>query len=141
MIRLLLIFVIFFSGFTFADQTKAWTDHMLFLLDEEKNAINAEDFKTYYETNHVPLIESLFPTLQGYKRTYLLESNMLNDALPLESEGGQTPFDVITELTFDDEEGLNQFFAKGADEEVVEAIRQDESNFLNGEKTIMYRVD
>ena len=107
----------------------------------KKSSISAEDFKTYYEANHVPLIESLFPTLTGYKRTYLLESNMLNDSLPLESEGGHTPFDVITELTFDDEEGLNQFFAKGADEEVVEAIRQDESNFLDGEKTIMYRVD
>lgn len=104
-------------------------------------SISAEDFKTYYETNHVPLIESIFPTLTGYKRTYLLESNMLNDALPLESEGGQTPFDVITELTFDDEDGLNQFFARGADEEVVEAIRRDESNFLDGEKTIMYRVE
>ena len=66
---------------------------------------------------------------------------MLNDALPLESEGGQTPFDVITELTFDDEDGLNKFFARGADEEVVEAIRRDESNFLDGEKTIMYRVE
>ena len=107
----------------------------------KKPSISAEDFKTYYEASHVHLIESLFPTLTGYKRTYLLESNMLNDALPLESEGGQTPFDVITELSFDDEEGLNQFFAKGADEEVVEANRQDESNFLDGEKTIMYRVD
>ena len=107
----------------------------------KQSSISAEDFKTYYETNHVPLIESIFPTLTGYKRTYLLESNMLNDALPLESEGGQTPFDVITELTFDDEDGLNQFFARGADEEVVEAIRRDESNFLDGEKTIMYRVE
>jgi len=107
----------------------------------KKPSISAEDFKTYYEAKHVPLIESLFLTLTGYKRTYLLESNMLNDALPLESEGGQTPFDVITELTFDGEEGLNQFFVKGADGEVVEAIRKDESNFLDGEKTIMYRVD
>lgn len=32
---------------------------------------------------------------------------MLNGALPLVSEGGQTPFDVITELTFDDEDGLD----------------------------------
>jgi len=107
----------------------------------KKPSISAGDFKTYYETNHVPLIESLFPTLRDYKRTYLLESNMLNDALPLESEGGQTPFDVITELIFDDEDGLNQFFAKGADQGVIEAIRQDESNFLNGKKTIMYRVE
>jgi uncharacterized protein (TIGR02118 family) len=107
----------------------------------KKSSISAEDFETYYETNHVPLIKSLFPSLTGYKRTYLLESNMLNDALPLESEGGQMPFDVITELTFDDEDGLNKFFARGADEEVVEAIRRDESNFLDGEKTIMYRVE
>ena len=69
----------------------------------KKPSISAEDFKTYYEASHVHLIESLFSTLTGYKRTYLLESNMLNDALPLESECGQTPFDVITELTFDDE--------------------------------------
>ena len=48
---------------------------------------------------------------------------MLNDALPLESEGGQTPFDVITELTFDDEEGLNQFFTQGADEEVCRSYQ------------------
>ena len=66
---------------------------------------------------------------------------MLNGALPLVSEGGQTPFDVITELTFDDEDGIDQFLAKGADEEVVEAIRKDESNFLDGEKNIMYRVN
>ena len=107
----------------------------------KRDFISAEEFQEYYEKNHVPWIESLFPTLSGYKRTYLLESNMLNDALPLESEGTQSPFDVITELTFDDESALNQFFARGADEEVVEAIRKDEANFLDGEKTIMYRVD
>ena len=107
----------------------------------KRDFISAEEFQEYYEKNHVPLIESLFPTLSGYKRTYLVESNMLNDALPLESEGSQSPFDVITELTFDDESALNEFFAKGADEEVIEAIRKDEANFLDGEKTIMYRVD
>ena len=107
----------------------------------KKDFITAEKFQEYYERKHVPLIESLFPTLSGYKRTYLLQSNMLNDALPLESEGSQGPFDVITELVFDDEDGLNQFFARGADEEVVEAIRNDEANFLDGKKTIMYRVE
>ena len=107
----------------------------------KRDFISAEEFQEYYEKNHVPLIESLFPTLSGYKRTYLLESNMLNDALPLESERTQSPFDVITELTFDDESAMNQFFTRGADEEVVEAIRKDEANFLDGEKTIMYRVD
>jgi len=53
----------------------------------------------------------------------MLITFMLNDVLPLESEGGQTPFDVITELTFDDEEGLNQFFTQGADEGVCRSYQ------------------
>jgi len=35
----------------------------------KKDLISAEEFKEYYENNHVPLIECLFPTLSGYKRT------------------------------------------------------------------------
>ena len=107
----------------------------------KRESVSAEEFQNYYEKNHVPLIESLFPTLIGYKRTYLLESNMLNEALPLESDDNTSPFDVITELIFDNEDGLNQFFARGADKEVVDSIRKDEANFLDGEKTIMYRVE
>ena len=107
----------------------------------KKPSISEGDFKSYYENNHVPLIENLFPSLKGYKRTYLLESNMLNDSLPLESEGIKSQYDVITELTFDNEQALNEFFERGANEEVVEAIREDEANFLDGEQTIMYRID
>ena len=107
----------------------------------KKPAISEEDFKTYYEENHVPLIESIFPTITGYKRTYLFEASMLNDALPLESNGDHSLFNVITELTFDDEDGLNQFFERGADNKVIVTIRNDEANFLDGEKTIMYRIE
>ncbi len=54
--------------------------------------------KNYYENNHVPLIKSLFPTIAGYKRTYLLEANSLSEALPLESDGVQQQVNVITEI-------------------------------------------
>ena len=113
----------------------------LIALISKKSSISEEDFKTYYENNHVPLIESLFPTLDGYTRTYLFESNLLSDTLPLESDGAQSQFNVITELTFKNEEDLNKFFERGTNQDVVEAIRKDEANFLAGEKTIMYRVD
>ena len=66
---------------------------------------------------------------------------MLNDSLPLESDGGYMRFNVMTELTFDDEEGLSQFFERGTNAEVIEPIRNDEANFLDGEQTIMYRID
>ena len=51
----------------------------LIALISKKSSISEEDFKTYYENNHAPLIESLFPTLNGYTRTYLFESNLLSD--------------------------------------------------------------
>ena len=107
----------------------------------KKPSISEEDFKSYYESSHAPLIESLFPTLIGYRRTYLNKSNMLNDTLPLASDGVPSQFNVITELTFDDEEGLNQFFELGKNKDVIDAIRNDEANFLDSEQTIMYRVD
>ena len=113
----------------------------LIALISKKSSISEEDFKTYYENNHAPLIESLFTTLDGYTRTYLFESNLLSDALPLESDGAQSQFNVITELTFKNEEDLNQFFERGTHQDIVEAIRTDEANFLDGEKTIMYRVE
>ena len=113
----------------------------LIALISKKSSISEEDFKNYYESNHAPLIESLFPTLSGYTRTYLFESNLLSDTLPLESDGAQSQFNVITELTFKNEEDLNQFFERGTHQDVVEAIRDDEANFLDGEKTIMYRVE
>tara|TARA_B100000575_G_scaffold58136_1_gene43920 strand:+ start:717 stop:1067 length:351 start_codon:yes stop_codon:yes gene_type:complete len=113
----------------------------LIALISKKSSISEEDFKNYYENNHAPLIESLFPTLDGYTRTYLFESNLLSDTLPLESDGAQSQFNVITELIFKNEEDLNQFFERGTHQDVVEAIRTDEANFLDGEKTIMYRVE
>tara|TARA_B100000700_G_scaffold55305_2_gene59471 strand:+ start:5673 stop:6023 length:351 start_codon:yes stop_codon:yes gene_type:complete len=113
----------------------------LIALISKKSSISEDDFKTYYENNHAPLIESLFPTLDGYTRTYLFESNLLSDTLPLESDGAQSQFNVITELTFKNEEDLNQFFERGTHQDVVESIRDDEANFLDGEKTIMYRVE
>ena len=113
----------------------------LIALISKKSSISEEDFKNYYENNHAPLIEGLFPTLDGYTRTYLFESNLLSDTLPLESDGAQSQFNVITELIFKNEEDLNQFFERGTHQDVVEAIRTDEANFLDGEKTIMYRVE
>ncbi|MGC6475587.1 MAG: EthD domain-containing protein [Parvibaculales bacterium] len=113
----------------------------LVALISKRDSISEADFKTYYETHHVPLIKSLFPTIAGYKRTYLLEEHSLNETLPLESDGVQQQVNVITEIIFDDEDGLNEFFARGTHEDVVEAIRKDEAHFLDGEKTLMYRVE
>ena len=75
-----------------------------------------------------------------YKRQ-LLESNLLHGEFSLEPQKHYSSYNVITELSFDDEDGLNQFFEISSKEEIVKIIREDEENFLDSKKTIMYRVD
>ncbi len=74
-------------------------------------------------------------------RNYLLESNLLHGEFSLEPQKHYSSYNVITELSFDDEDGLNQFFEISSKEEIVKIIREDEENFLDSKKTIMYRVD
>ena len=111
----------------------------LIALISKKDGISDKKFRSYYENKHVPLIKNIFPSLSGYERKYLIESNMLDGEFTLKSINHN--FNVITELSFDNEEGLNQFFKIAAKEEIVEMIRKDEQNFLDSEKTIMYRID
>ena len=113
----------------------------LIALIYKKDEISEIEFRSYYENKHVPLIKSIFPSLVGYERKYLIESNMLHGEFTLESMNHNYIFNVITELTFDNEEGLNQFFEIAAKEEIVKLIRKDEENFLDSKKTIMYRID
>tara|TARA_B100000287_G_scaffold435023_1_gene501473 strand:- start:1543 stop:1893 length:351 start_codon:yes stop_codon:yes gene_type:complete len=107
----------------------------------KKDEISESEFRSYYENKHVPLIKSIFPSLVRYERKYLNEANILHGEFTLESINHNNIFNVITELTFEDEKGLNQFFEIAAKEEIVEIIRKDEENFLDSRKTIMYRID
>ena len=107
----------------------------------KKQENSEEDFQSYYEDKHVPLIKSIFPSLTGYKRTYLLESKLLHGEFSLDPINQNTRFNVITELSFDNDEGLNQFFEIAAKDNIVKRIRKDEKKFLDSRKTIMFRID
>ena len=113
----------------------------LIALIYKKDEISEIEFRSYYENKHVPLIKSIFPSLTGYKRTYLLESNLLNGEFSLDPINQSNRFNVITELSFDNDEGLNQFFEIAAKDNIVKRIRKDEKKFLDSIKTIMFRID
>lgn len=113
----------------------------LIALIRKKNNVSEKEFKEYYENIHAPLIIKIFPSLKGYTRNYLLESNLLHGEFSLEPQKHYSSYNVITELSFDDEDGLNQFFEISSKEEIIKIIREDEENFLDSKKTIMYRVD
>ena len=58
----------------------------LIALIRKKNNVSEKEFKEYYENIHAPLIIKIFPSLKGYTRNYLLESNLLHGEFSLEPQ-------------------------------------------------------
>ena len=113
----------------------------LIALISKKPEISEEEFQLYYEEKHVPLIRSLFPMLGDYKRTYLSSDRLLYGEFSLDPNNAASSCDVITELFFENDEELKLFMELAARDDMVEVVRKDESNFLDSNKTIMYRVE
>ena len=107
----------------------------------KKPEISDKNFQAYYEEQHAPLIRSIFPMLRDYRRTYLPRSNLLYGEFTLEADSLGTVCSVITELGFKNQIDLDAFMELAAKNEIVETIREDESNFLMSDKTIMYQLD
>jgi uncharacterized protein (TIGR02118 family) len=68
------------------------------LLMKRKPGISVEAFRDYYETHHAPMAEPYSVGVKRYVRRYLDPQNH-----PETGPGGELPYDVITELWFDDE--------------------------------------
>ena len=112
----------------------------LISLIKKKTHLSDEDFKSYYETYHAPLIQKLFPMLSDYKRTFLPSSQMLFGELTLQSVTDESTYDVITELWFNNDADLEAFITHASKAEILKAIRDDEANFLLSESTVTYEV-
>ncbi|KAL4790361.1 EthD domain-containing protein [Aspergillus venezuelensis] len=98
------------------------------------------EFKTHYETVHVPLIKKLagdlFPL--SHRRLYLARPGPGDDcsypvAVVLGDQGDFT-YDCITELTFPDEKAMQIFFAKRMEPGTKEVVEEDENKFLQADK-------
>jgi len=107
----------------------------LIALISRQPQLSPEAFREYYEANHAPLVRRLLPMIDRYTRSYL----------PAEPEtpgpDGHANFDVLTELWFESDADLDSFWKRIRQPEVIAAIREDESHFLVGDRTVMYTVD
>ena len=112
----------------------------LISLIKKKTHLSDEDFKSYYETYHAPLIQKLFPMLNDYKRTFLPSSQMLFGELTLQSVTDESTYDVITELWFNNDADLEAFITHASKAEILEAIRKDEANFMLSLAQIFFQV-
>lgn len=103
-------------------------------------ALTPSQFKTHYETVHVPLIKALagsdWPL--SHKRTYIArpvpgDDNSHPAAVLLGSQEDFS-YDCITQVTFADEAGLKTFFARRMEPGTKEVVDADEEKFLVAEK-------
>lgn len=98
--------------------------------------LSREAFIDYYETRHVPLIQSLLPGIVDYSRNFVeFDGAYVNaDAAPFD-------FDVVTELWFADRAAYDRAMARAAEPAIAARIAEDEANFLDRDGTRMFLVE
>lgn len=92
--------------------------------------LTRDELVDYYENHHVPLVLSLAPKPQVYKRNYLVRG----DAANLESPA--IDFDVVTEMVWEDRSGFDNWITTLG----VPEIAEDEARFLDRGKTKAYVI-
>jgi hypothetical protein len=98
---------------------------------KRRDGSDAAAFRDYYENHHVPLICSLAPPPQVYKRNYLQRDNALLDG------GAAIGFDVVTEQVFADRAAFDAWLAKVS----VPEVGEDERRFIDHTQYFAYFVE
>jgi hypothetical protein len=100
---------------------------MAFLV--KKQGIDLPALIDYYENHHVPLILSLAPAPETYKRNFVA----------LDDDGRRDDVDIITELVFSDraayDKWVSTMYAPGS------GVADDEEKFLDRTRTRSYVVE
>lgn len=101
--------------------------------------LSRQEFIDHYENVHQKLIRSLLHTIVDYRRNYPVVGHRLNFGGQFDDpnlfSGGQREqdldFDVITEITFKDESGLEHLIEQLRGTEAGSQIAADEENFMD----------
>lgn len=112
----------------------------LLCLLKRKTGMSAEEFRAYYEANHVPLITRLLPFFTAYERNYRDERHDFAPAHVADRFTGPD-FDVVTEISFASAEDYRRMLDALADPAIGEPIRRDEENFLDRGSLALYMVE
>lgn len=103
---------------------------------KRKSDLSFDEFSSYYFDRHAPLCWSLVPPEVSERIVHYVQ----NHARPLGGSGSDAPYDCVTEIGFDDREGLrmwNEWYLGpgGA------ALRADEENFMDTAQRLVVVTD
>lgn len=99
-------------------------------LMRRRDGMTRADFRAYYETVHVPLIVRHVPFWSDYRRNYASEARHVTGHRAA-GRSDEQPFDVLTELTYADEEAYRRTLEVLADPRIGALIAADEERFLD----------
>mgnify|MGYP003705142729 CR=1 FL=1 len=96
------------------------------ILIKRKPGMSKQDFIAYYEQQHAPLGSSKVPNMKRYVRHFLHPYG--NDVYAADAE---PPYDVATELWFDDEDDFKRGMAYLTEPETARIIGEDEEKLFD----------
>ena len=91
------------------------------VLIKRRSGMSMEDFMEYYETQHAPLAVSRVPNFKRYVRHYIRPYGE-----DIYSGNPEAPYDVLTEIWFDDATDFARGMAYLEDPETAAIIGADE---------------
>lgn len=94
-------------------------------LSKRKEGLNAQAFRTHYETRHVPLVMELAPPPGEYRRSYIDYDD------PLNTNANGAGFDVITEMSFADRAEFECWIATLTAPGAGERVQADQESFMD----------
>ena len=108
---------------------------------KKRDDLTREQFKKYYEENHVPLIERLLPFYQEYERNFVADVQDYQTGHVDNKAGGSPPFDVVTELTFKNREMYQKLVDALSTPEIGDVVAADEEKIFDRDTMRIYIVD
>ncbi len=113
----------------------------MLVMIKRKAGMSKEQFREYYETNHVALAKKHTAHLfADYRRNYV------NSAVSLanwddSAATQQSPYDVITTIVFENQTKCDEFFRLVSRPEIKKAFADDEANFMDRNGSILMMCD
>jgi uncharacterized protein (TIGR02118 family) len=110
-------------------------------LMNRKAGMSMADFKAYYETNHVPLINRLIPFWTEYRRNFAIEDEDYHTGHLPDDVSANRPFDVMMEMSFETRDAYQRMVDALSDPEIGAEITRDEENFFDRSSIRVYLVE
>lgn len=102
------------------------TFYKILLPMKRKPGMSVEEFRDYYETRHAPMAERYSASVSRYIRRYLEPHPH-----PENGPAGELPYDVITELWFEDEAVFKGTLAYLTTSAMPDEVIADEGNLFD----------